>query len=107
MPPVGFETKTPAGERPQTHALDRAGTGIGISFTLAKFNYKQTMEQSSSWEANRYSDTRAIPLILWNPTVQNRINKSLLPAHTLSLHNPGTQTFEMTARFLENVCSSS
>ena len=30
MPPVGFEPTTPAGERPQTYALDRAATGTGI-----------------------------------------------------------------------------
>jgi hypothetical protein len=30
-PPVGFEPKISAGERPQTHALDRAATGTGIS----------------------------------------------------------------------------
>ena len=30
MPPVGFEPKTPAGERPQTYALERAATGTGI-----------------------------------------------------------------------------
>jgi hypothetical protein len=29
MPPVGFEPTFPASERPQTHALDRAATGIG------------------------------------------------------------------------------
>ena len=29
MPLVGFETAIPASERPQTHALDRAPTGIG------------------------------------------------------------------------------
>jgi hypothetical protein len=29
MPPAGFEPKIPASERPQTHALDRAATGIG------------------------------------------------------------------------------
>jgi len=29
MPPVVFETKISAGERPQTHALDRAATGTG------------------------------------------------------------------------------
>jgi hypothetical protein len=28
MPPVGFEPAIPASERPQTHALDRAATGI-------------------------------------------------------------------------------
>ena len=29
MAPVGFEPTTPAGERPQTYALDRAATGTG------------------------------------------------------------------------------
>ena len=28
MPPVGFEPTISAGERPQTHALDRAATGL-------------------------------------------------------------------------------
>jgi hypothetical protein len=27
---TGFESAIPAGERPQTHALDRAVTGIGV-----------------------------------------------------------------------------
>jgi hypothetical protein len=30
MPPVGFEPEFSAGERPQTHTLDRAATGIGL-----------------------------------------------------------------------------
>jgi hypothetical protein len=30
---AGFEPELPASERPQTHGLDRATTGIGISFT--------------------------------------------------------------------------
>jgi hypothetical protein len=30
MPPVGFEPTTPASAWPQIHALDRAGTGIGV-----------------------------------------------------------------------------
>jgi hypothetical protein len=30
MPQTGFETEVPANERPQTNALDRAATGIGI-----------------------------------------------------------------------------
>jgi hypothetical protein len=30
MPPVGFEPTILVSERPQTHALDRAATGIGI-----------------------------------------------------------------------------
>ena len=34
MPPVGFEPTISAGERPQTHALDRAATGTGMIFFL-------------------------------------------------------------------------
>jgi len=34
MPAAGFELTIPASERPQTHALDRAGTGIGTSLNL-------------------------------------------------------------------------
>jgi hypothetical protein len=30
MPPVEFEPTISAGERPQTHALDRAATGTGF-----------------------------------------------------------------------------
>ena len=30
MPPVGFETTESAGQLPQTYALYRAATGIGI-----------------------------------------------------------------------------
>jgi hypothetical protein len=37
MPPVGFEPEIPESGRPQTHALDRAATGIGTSqFYLTK-----------------------------------------------------------------------
>jgi hypothetical protein len=32
MPLVEFEPTIPARARPQTHALDRAATGIGFSF---------------------------------------------------------------------------
>ena len=34
MPPVGFEPTVTAGEQPQTYALDRAATGIGIQNKL-------------------------------------------------------------------------
>jgi hypothetical protein len=30
MPPAAFEPAIPASERPQTHALDRAATGVGL-----------------------------------------------------------------------------
>jgi hypothetical protein len=34
--PAGFETTVPASFRPQTHALDRAVTGIGFSLRISK-----------------------------------------------------------------------
>lgn len=38
MPPVGFEPTVLVGERPRTHALDRAATGIGtIVFTQSNY----------------------------------------------------------------------
>jgi hypothetical protein len=38
MPSTGFEPTIPVSERPQTHALDRAATGI--IFTLAQDKFK-------------------------------------------------------------------
>jgi hypothetical protein len=34
MPPAGLEPVIPASERPQTHALDRAATGIGHTYII-------------------------------------------------------------------------
>ena len=34
MPPAGFEPVIPASERPQSHALDRAATGIGTNIII-------------------------------------------------------------------------
>ena len=40
MPLAGFEPAVPPMERPQTHALDRAATGIGPLFVLTgRINY--------------------------------------------------------------------
>ena len=33
------------------------------------------MEQSSSWEGNRFSASQKIPCIVWNSKVQYRIHK--------------------------------
>jgi hypothetical protein len=38
MPPAEFEPAIPASSRPQTHALDRAATGIGIRVTVKQAN---------------------------------------------------------------------
>jgi hypothetical protein len=39
MPPEEFEPAIPAGERPLTHALDCAATGIGASKSMGASNY--------------------------------------------------------------------
>ena len=38
-PPAGFEPAIPASERPQTHALDCADTGIGENYRLVYLKY--------------------------------------------------------------------
>ena len=44
MPLVGLEPTVLAGKRPQTHALDRAATGIGVKKLMLRTNTQDGFE---------------------------------------------------------------
>ena len=57
-----------------------------------KYLLTYSMEQSPSWEANRFSASQEIPRILWNQKVHYRSHKCPPPVPILSqldpVHNP-------------------
>ena len=58
------------------------------------------MEQSPSWEANRFAASKEIPRILWKPKFHYRIHKYPPPLRILSQLNP---VHNPTSHF---ICSS-
>jgi hypothetical protein len=54
MPPALFEPTVPASERPQTHALDRAATGIGF-----KLQYPWFIQSVVATDLRDLSDVQA------------------------------------------------
>ena len=60
-----------------------------LTYLLITYLLTYSMEQSSSWEANRFSAIQEIPHILWNPYSQVPANcpylKSISPGQSISV----------------------
>ena len=85
MPPVGFEPTIPASDRPQTHALDRAATGVGryntitLQYHPAYMQSKQKSDYIINFTGTAYGSVSRNKLILWNLNIHPHSINHLKP----------------------------
>ena len=72
MPPTGFEPAFPATERPQTHVLDRAATGIDQNSSQV-YGTDETSSRAATHQQNTQLQHRGVPPV---PSLQvtNRLS---------------------------------
>jgi len=80
------------------NVLPESGSVLHGGGVNGEYNMKLTnsMEQSSSWEANRSSTSRAMPGILWSLKFHHCIPKSLLTEYEMLYCN--------VVHFITNIC---
>ena len=61
---------------------------VCICLTPVTYLLAYSMEQSPSWEANRFSASQEMPRILWNPKIHYRIHKCSPPVPIQSQLDP-------------------
>jgi len=69
--------------------IKRVGGATPIpNYTLTSYVLTYSIQQSPSWESNRFADSQEIPRILWNPKFHYRIHKYPPPVPILSQLDP-------------------
>jgi len=76
MPPVGFEPTTPAGERSETYALDRAATGRSILLTVRNVSEERYTEcQSTHFMFNAFCP-KVVPFVTDNVAKHGTVRRA-------------------------------